>query len=186
LCRKQGKVPFTFSAGPIEGLVIIQPQVFPDDRGLFFESYKASDFRRHGITAEFVQDNHSSSSRSVLRGLHFQDPPSAQGKLVRVIKGAAWDVAVDLRPRSSTYLEWFGLEISEANRTMLYVPPGFAHGFLTISDQAEFLYKCTAEYDKDAERGIRWDDPDIGIRWPEVDIIVSERDAALPFAKDVP
>jgi len=176
-------MPAGFSPGPLVGLVVVEPRVFTDDRGYFFESFKESEYKRAGIVGPFVQDNHSQSTRGVIRGLHFQRAPHAQGKLVRVVVGAAWDVVVDLRPGSATYGRWFGLELSAENRKMLYVPPGFAHGFLTLTEVAEFLYKCTAEYHRESEGGIRWDDPELAIEWPRLDVpfTVSEKDAALPF-----
>jgi dTDP-4-dehydrorhamnose 3,5-epimerase len=178
-------MPATFSAGPLPGLVLVQPRVFPDGRGCFFETYKHSEYAAHGIPDAFVQDNHSVSVKGVLRGLHFQTGDHSQGKLVRVIRGAVWDVAVDLRPGSSGFGKWFGLELSAENRTEFYLPPGFAHGFVTLSDEAEFCYKCTAEYHKASEGGIRWDDPDLAIAWPLVglDVSVSEKDALLPTWK---
>ena len=176
-------MPATFVPGPIPGLLIIQPRVFPDGRGSFFETYKQSEYAAAGLTESFVQDNHSVSSRGVLRGLHFQNPPFAQGKLLRVVVGAVWDVVVDLRPGQSTFGRWFGLELSAENRTQFYVPPGFAHGFVTLTDTAEFVYKCTAEYDKASEGGVRWDDPTLAIEWPSVEggYLVSEKDQALPW-----
>lgn len=175
-------MPALFTSGPLPGLVIIQPQVFPDGRGSFFETYKQTEYRANGVPEVFVQDNHSVSTRGVLRGLHFQTGDYAQGKLVRVIRGAVWDVAVDCRPASPTLGQWFGLELSSKNRTQLYIPPGFAHGFLTLSEEAEFCYKCTAEYHKASEGGIRWDDAILGISWPlqSLDLSVSEKDEALP------
>lgn len=176
-------MPSTFTSTPIEGLLVIQPRIFPDDRGFFFESFKASEFSAHGVPELFVQDNQSKSSRGVLRGLHFQNEPYAQGKLVRVLRGAVWDVAVDLRPGSATWGKWFGMELSEANRSMFWIPPGFAHGFLTLQDDTDFVYKCTAEYNKASEGGLRWDDPTLSISWPKIegDPLVSEKDAVLPF-----
>jgi len=167
----------------LAGLVIVQPRVFPDGRGSFFETYKQSEYVANGISEAFDQDNQSVSTKGVLRGLHFQRSPHTQGKLVRVIAGAVWDVAVDLRAGSSTYGSWFGLELSAENRTELYIPPGFAHGFVTLSETAEFVYKCTAEYNKASEGGVRWDDPTIGIDWPlaGLEVSVSEKDAVLPF-----
>jgi len=178
-------MPATFSPGSLSGLVVIQPKVFPDGRGGFFETYKESEYIAAGLVDRFVQDNHSVSSRGVLRGLHFQADPYAQGKLVRVIVGSVWDVAVDLRPSSTTFGRWYGLELSAENRTMLYLPPGFAHGFLTLSDTAEFVYKCTGEYHRESERGVRWDDPTLDITWPKLDVEfgVSEKDQALPWLK---
>jgi len=178
-------MPFTFFPGELPGLVIIEPRVFPDDRGFFLETFKESDFTKAGIPGSFVQDNHSRSSRGVLRGLHFQKEPHAQGKLVRVSRGAAWDVAVDLRTGSPAFGKWSALELSEENRRMFYIPPGFAHGFLALEDDTELQYKCTAEYNGDADAGIRWDDPDIAIDWPITDVIVSEKDMRLPYLKDL-
>jgi dTDP-4-dehydrorhamnose 3,5-epimerase len=170
---------------PLEGLLLIWPVVFEDDRGYFMETYKASSYTANGIADNFVQDNHSCSRRGVLRGLHFQRPPHSQGKLVQVATGVVWDCAVDIRPDSRTYGQWHGVTLSEENRLMLYIPPGFAHGFVTLSEEAHLLYKCTAEFDKASEGGIRWNDPDLGIEWPLQDITISERDAALPFFKDL-
>ncbi len=180
-------MPFTFTHGPIEGLIIINPSVFADERGFFMESYKASDFIAAGISEPFVQDNHSRSSKGTLRGLHFQHSPHAQGKLVRVTRGAVWDVAVDLRPGSANFGKWFGIELSEANKTMFWIPPGFAHGFVAMEDNTELQYKCTAEYHAPSDGGIRWDDPDIGIPWPDLGIayIISEKDRKLPLLKDI-
>ena len=181
-------MPFEFLSTPIQDLVIIKPRVFHDDRGFFMESYKKTDFSNAGIDESFVQDNHSFSSKGVLRGLHFQTEPHAQGKLVRVVKGRVWDVAVDLRPGSETYKQWYGIELSEENLTMFYIPSGFAHGFLTIEDDTHFLYKCTSEYAPKADGGIRWDDPDIAVKWPlESGQIpdVSEKDAVLPYLKEL-
>lgn len=179
-------MPFEFLPGKIPGLVVVKPRVFPDDRGYFLETYKESDFLKNGIPIAFVQDNHSVSSRGTLRGLHYQVPPHAQGKLVRVIRGAAWDVAVDLRPGSPTFLRWEGIELTADNKLMFYVPPGFAHGFVALLDNTEFLYKCTAEFDAASERGIRWDDPDIGIHWPLTEVVVSAKDQRLPRFESTP
>lgn len=177
-------MPCSFEKTPLEGLLIVRPRVFDDDRGFFFESYKASEFAAAGIGQVFVQDNHSRSERGVLRGLHMQLPPHAQAKLVRVTRGSVWDVAVDLRKSSPTFCRWFGIELSEANRTMLFIPKGFAHGFVTLSEQAELQYKCDAEYHKPSEHGVRWDDPELAIAWPCTDVHVSEKDAALPSLHD--
>jgi len=179
-------MPAEFRQGPLEGLVLIQPRVFPDGRGSFFETFKASEYAANGVPSNFVQDNHSVSVAGVLRGIHFQSPPFAQGKLVRVVRGRVWDVAVDLRPQSPTFGQWFALELSEENRTQLYLPEGFGHGFVTLSDHAEFVYKCTAEYNKASEGGLRWDDPELAIRWPITDVQVSDKDQQLPFLKDKP
>jgi dTDP-4-dehydrorhamnose 3,5-epimerase len=175
------EVPFTFEPAELPGLLVIQPTVFPDERGFFFEGFRGSDFERAGIIGNFVQDNQSASVRGVLRGLHYQLPPFAQGKLVRVLEGSVWDVAVDIRPNSATFGKWYGIELSAQDHKMVYIPPGFAHGFLTLSEKAQFFYKCTAEYRKESEAGIRWDDPEIGIKWPRADVSVSERDRSLPL-----
>jgi len=179
-------VPFVFTPGPIEGLIIIEPRIFHDERGFFMETYKESDFTAAGIPGPFVQDNHSRSSRGTLRGLHFQKAPYAQGKLVRVTRGAVWDVAVDLRPGSVTFGKWFGIELSETNKILLWIPPGFAHGFVALEDNTELQYKCTAEYHAPSDGGIRWDDPDIGIPWPDLGIpyILSEKDKKLPLLRE--
>lgn len=181
-------MPFQFNSTPIDGLIVANPRVFGDHRGFFVETYKKSDFVSGGIPEDFIQDNHSFSCQGVLRGLHFQSPPHAQGKLVQVIVGAVWDVAVDLRPDSSTYLKWYGIELTEENHLMMYIPPGFAHGYYTLVDDTHFLYKCTTEYAPKADGGVRWDDPDIGIVWPipqGESPLVSEKDAALSFLKDL-
>jgi len=176
-------VAFKFTTTDIEGLIIIQPDVFGDSRGSFRESYKKSVFVEAGICEEFTQDNHSVSSRGVLRGIHFQRSPMAQGKLVRVTRGSVWDVAVDLREDSPTFKQWYGIELNEENGTMLYVPPGFGHGFVTLKDDTHFLYKCTEEYSPEHDSGIKWDDPEIGIKWPMTDVEVSAKDAVLPLLR---
>jgi dTDP-4-dehydrorhamnose 3,5-epimerase len=169
----------------LEGLLVIQPRVFEDERGWFMESFNQKSFEQAcGAPVQFVQDNHSFSRQGVLRGLHYQLDPHAQGKLVRVTQGAVWDVAVDLRSNSPTLGDWFGLELSAENKTQLWIPGGFAHGFITLSETAEFLYKTTAFYDKASERAIVWDDADIAIAWPhasgvqDVKPLVSSKDAA--------
>ena len=149
----------------IEGPAVIEPKVFGDDRGFFMESWNHKTFADAGLNIDFVQDNHSSSARGVLRGLHYQ-LPNAQGKLVRVVRGRVFDVFVDLRRSSPTFGQWEGYELSATNRRMLWVPPGFAHGFLSLEDGTELLYKCTALYDPKNEHCLRWDDPDVGIDWP--------------------
>ncbi len=155
------------SKAPIEGLYIIEPAVHGDERGYFMETYSKRDMLEAGLDLDFVQDNQSMSVRGVLRGLHFQKE-FPQGKLVRVIKGKVFDVAVDLRKGSSTYGKWFGVELSEENKKQFYIPEGFAHGFLVLSDVAEFCYKCTDFYHPGDEGGLAWNDPEIGIQWPEV------------------
>ena len=178
-------MPFTFERTVIDDLIIVKPRIFPDGRGFFMETYKESDFISNGISRPFIQDNHSMSSSGVLRGLHFQKGIHAQGKLVRVIAGKVWDVAVDLRPDSIMFKKWFGIELTPQNGTMLYIPPGFAHGFVTLEDNTEFFYKCTAEYNAENDGGIRWDDPEIAIDWPLSDVSVSQKDEKLPFLKDI-
>lgn len=149
----------------IEGPLIIEPQVFGDDRGFFLESWNAASFAAAGLDLSFVQDNHSRSQKGVLRGMHLQDP-GAQGKLVRVVSGAVFDVAVDLRRGSPGFGKWVGVELSAANRRMFWVPEGFAHGFLVLEDNTDFLYKCTAPYAPEHEVCLAWDDPAVGIAWP--------------------
>lgn len=149
---------------PIKGLVIIQPKVFGDERGFFLETYNKKSFEELGLTMEFVQDNHSKSKKGVLRGLHFQ-AKHTQGKLVRVAKGKVYDVAVDLRKNSKTFGKWYGVLLTEENKTMFYVPEGFAHGFLTLEDDTEFMYKCTDLYAPKYDSGILWSDKTIGIDW---------------------
>ena len=178
-------MPFSFEHLAFSGLILVTPKSAGDQRGFFMETYKRSEFDANGISETFVQDNHSKSRKGVLRGLHFQRLPFAQGKLVRIAVGVVWDVAVDLRPHSPFYGKWYGVTLSDENRCMLYIPPGFAHGFVTLSDEAHLQYKCTAEYDRASEGGIRWNDPDLDIKWPLKDVIVSERDAALSFFKDL-
>ncbi|MCL2354861.1 MAG: dTDP-4-dehydrorhamnose 3,5-epimerase [Oscillospiraceae bacterium] len=149
----------------IEGLIVIKPTVFGDSRGFFMETYNENDFKEIGITEKFVQDNHSKSTKGVLRGLHFQNE-FPQGKLVRVVKGEVYDVAVDLRPESPTYGKHYGLMLSEENKLQFFVPKGFAHGFLVTSEEAEFVYKCTDFYNPNDEGGLLWNDENIGIEWP--------------------
>jgi dTDP-4-dehydrorhamnose 3,5-epimerase len=168
----------------LKGVVVIKPKVFEDARGYFFESYNANAFKSAGIDAVFVQDNQSLSQKGVLRGLHFQNNPWAQGKLVRVIKGAVYDVAVDIRKSSPTYGQWFGLELNETDKTMMYIPPGFAHGFETLEDNTIFSYKCTNMYNKASEDCLLWNDPDIGISWKTGDPLLSEKDLQGKRLKD--
>ncbi len=159
---------FTFEHTKLPGVVVIQPQIFGDKRGYFMETFKKCEFEAAGITKEFVQDNESLSTKGVLRGLHFQKEHT-QGKLVRVTRGEVFDVAVDVRPGSETYGEWVGEILSSEKKNMIYIPEGFAHGFLVLSDTAEFLYKCTDVYDPSSEGGIPWNDPLIAVDWPKVD-----------------
>jgi len=177
---------FKFVKTLIEGVFIIEPTVFGDERGYFMETYHAMEFKDAGIDVKFVQDNQSKSKRGVLRGLHFQYT-SPQGKLVRIIKGEVFDVAVDLRKDSSTYGKWEGVILSEENKKQFYVPEGFAHGFLVLSDEAEFTYKCTNFYNADDEGGLLWNDLDVNIEWPIDDIneiILSEKDKELKTLKE--
>lgn len=164
----------------IEGLVVVQPKVFKDERGYFFESYNKEKFVSMGLGMDFVQDNQSLSGKGILRGLHFQKPPHAQGKLVRVIKGAVMDVAVDIRKESATYGKHFMVELNESNFKMFYIPPGFAHGFLTLEDETIFSYKCTDVYHPETEGGLPWNDPALNINWPINSPVLSEKD--LKFA----
>jgi dTDP-4-dehydrorhamnose 3,5-epimerase len=177
-------MPFQFTPLAIPDVILIEPRVFSDARGSFLETYKRSDFLESGITEEFVQDNHSRSAEGVLRGLHYQRPPHAQGKLVRVVLGRAWDVAVDIRPSSPTFGTWVSAFLDGSDLHMLYIPPGFAHGFVALEDDTDFVYKCTAEYHKASEGGIRWNDPDLSIEWPIHAPTVSEKDQALPRFKE--
>lgn len=167
----------------IPGLILFEPQVFGDTRGHFFESYNRRLWTDYGIPADFVQDNQASSSRGVLRGLHYQFGDAAQAKLVRVVEGEVLDVAVDLREDSHTYGEWFSVHLSAENKRQLFVPRGFAHGYLVLSETAEFCYKCDNYYVRELEGGIRFDDPKLEIDWQfDLDqVIVSEKDLALPF-----
>ena len=171
----------------LPGVVIIEPKVFEDERGFFMETWRASAYRDAGIDTGFVQENVSRSlHRNTLRGLHYQ-VVQPQGKLVRVVEGSVFDVAVDLRRGSPHYLQWFGVGLSAGDRRLLWIPPGFAHGFLVTSDVAEFEYKCTAYYAPEYDRAIRWDDPDIGIDWPLADgavPVLSDKDANAPYLAD--
>jgi dTDP-4-dehydrorhamnose 3,5-epimerase len=178
---------FTFNKTPIEGLYVIEPKVFGDHRGYFMETFNFKDFKTAGLDMVFVQDNQSKSRRGVLRGMHFQTK-HPQGKLVRVIKGEVFDAAVDLRKHSATYGQWYGLLLSEENRKQLYVPKGFAHGFLVTSEEAEFVYKCTDFYHPEYEGSIAWNDPDIGIQWPLEgieEVMLSEKDKKAPLLRDI-
>ncbi len=177
-------MPFTFTQVPLNGVLKIESRVFTDDRGYFMESFKSSDFKKAGIDLSFSQDNHSFSKRGVIRGLHFQRSPNQQGKLVSVFSGKIFDVAVDLRPDSKTYSKWFGIILSEENGTMLWIPPGFAHGFQALQE-SHVYYKATAEFSQKDDAGIRWDDPTIDVKWPQEKPVVSEKDANLPLLSEV-
>ena len=182
-------MPFEIEPLQIPEVILIKPKLFSDDRGFFFETYKKSDFEKAGIGFDFIQDNHSGSKKGVLRGLHYQKRPAVQGKLVRCIRGVIFDVAVDIRMGSPTFGKWVGVYLSEENRHMLWIPPGFAHGFLVVSDYAEVIYKVShSEYSPTHDAGILWNDPDIGIEWPTnlvERVILSEKDAKLPTLKDL-
>lgn len=169
----------------LEGILIVEPPVFQDARGFFMEAWHHEKYAAAGITERFVQDNISMSRQGVLRGLHFQNP-GEQGKLVSVLTGKVFDVAVDLRTDSPTFKRWVGVELSRENRRQLYIPPGYAHGFTVLSDEALFVYKCTQYYRQDYEHALRWDDPEIGIDWPGADHIMSEKDLAAPLLRDLP
>ena len=174
---------FKITELPISGLLLIEPQIFGDERGYFKESFRVEVFEKAGIPA-FVQENESLSRKGVLRGLHFQVPPHAQGKLVRCALGSVFDVAVDIRKGSPTYGQWYGLELTEKNHLMMYIPPGFAHGFCTLSEQALFCYKQTNYYAPNAEGAVLWNDPQIGIEWPMTNPLVSDKDKiAQPLAE---
>jgi dTDP-4-dehydrorhamnose 3,5-epimerase len=167
----------------LPGVLVLEPKVFTDERGYFMETYHAAQFRRLGIDANFVQDNHSRSARGVLRGLHYQEP-NGQGKLVRCTRGALYDVAVDIRVGSPTFGKWFGIELTDENKRMLWVSAGFAHGFCALTDNADLVYKCTEFYDAENDRCILWNDPDLGITWPIAKPLLSPKDAAAPRLKD--
>jgi dTDP-4-dehydrorhamnose 3,5-epimerase len=182
LCHKSNNT-MPFVQTPIQDLIVFEPPVFYDDRGYFFESYNARLWADAGVQTVFVQDNQARSTRGVLRGLHYQTGEAAQAKLVRVIEGEVLDVVVDLRPESATYGQWYSIRLSAENRRQMFVPRGFAHGYLVLSDTAEFAYKCDNFYAKAAEGGVRFDDPNLRIDW-EFDlnlVIVSEKDLLLPY-----
>lgn len=177
-------MPFKFSRLEIPDIILVELLSFKDNRGVFMELYKHSDFARAGIKEYFLQDNYSRSAKNVLRGLHYQKYPRAQGKLVRCLKGRIFDVSIDIRNGSPTYSRWVGVELSEKNNIMLYIPPAFAHGFVVLSSFAEVLYKCTEEYSPEDDKGIIWNDPAIGINWPVKKPILSEKDRRHPMLKD--
>ena len=176
---------FGFRTLSIPGLILVEPERHQDGRGYFEETYRRGQFREGGIEEEFVQDNSARSSHGVLRGLHFQRPPAAQGKLVRVVRGEVFDVGVDLRLGSPTFGHWEGVLLNETEGAMLYLPPGLAHGYCVLSPEADLAYKVTAEYSPEADTGIRWDDPQIGVEWPLDEPHLSERDTGLPLLKDI-
>jgi dTDP-4-dehydrorhamnose 3,5-epimerase len=180
-------VPFEFSAfSEMPEVLLIKPKEFVDERGWFAETYRKSDFMKHGIPFEFPQDNHSCSNvRGILRGLHFQKEPAAQGKLVRCLQGEVFDVAVDIRKGSPRYGRWITTNLSARSRHALWVPVGFAHGFLTLTDTTEIAYKVTCEFSALHDRSIRWNDPTIGIKWPITNPILSTKDQNAPFLSEV-
>jgi len=179
-------MPFEFERQRIEDVILVKPKVFGDNRGFFMESYKKSDFYENGIAVEFNQDNHSKSTKGVLRGLHYQAKPYGQAKLVRCSKGRIYDVAVDIRPNSKTFGQYVKVELSEDNKQMLFIPEGFAHGFVALTDEVELLYKASGEYAPQADRGVLWSDKDINIDW-EIDFepILSEKDKVQPKLAEI-
>ncbi|MSR22706.1 MAG: dTDP-4-dehydrorhamnose 3,5-epimerase [Gemmatimonadetes bacterium] len=176
---------FRFDPTEIPDVVRVRVPRFRDSRGSFGELFRSTEFRNAGIPTDFVQDNLAVSERGVLRGLHFQLPPSSQGKLVAPVEGRIFDVAVDLRRLSPTFRQWVGVELDAQELELLWVPPGFAHGYQVLSDRAHVLYKATAEYDPEREDGIRWNDPALGIRWPLPDPVTSAKDQALPTLAEI-
>ena len=179
-------MPFEFKRLAIPDVILVIPKVFDDERGFFLESYKKSEFAKNGIDTEFNQDNHSKSTKGVLRGLHYQIAPKAQAKLVRCPNGAIFDVAVDIRKNSPYFGRWVGEKLTAENKHMLYIPEGFAHGFVVLSETAELLYKASNEYSKEHDRGILWNDPDININWGiDYEPILSEKDKIQPRLKDI-
>ena len=179
-------MPFEFIKQEIEDVILVKPKVFGDNRGFFMESYKKSDFFENGINVEFNQDNHSKSAAHVLRGLHYQASPYGQAKLVRCSRGRIYDVAVDIRPKSKTFGKYVKVELSKENKQMLFIPEGFAHGFVVLSPEAELLYKASGEYNPQADRGILWNDTDINIDW-EIDFepILSDKDKIQPKLSEI-
>ncbi|MFA5271085.1 MAG: dTDP-4-dehydrorhamnose 3,5-epimerase [Candidatus Omnitrophota bacterium] len=177
-------MPFTFKKLEIPEVILVEPKVFPDSRGYFSEIYKQTDFSKLGILKPIAQINYSHSTKNVLRGLHFQKNPMAQGKLMQAISGEVFDVAVDIRRDSPTYGKWAGEILSKENLKILYIPEGFAHGFCVLSDTATITYYCTNVYSPENERGFRWDDQTVKIKWPVKSPSISERDSKLPFLKD--
>ncbi|MCD6101408.1 MAG: dTDP-4-dehydrorhamnose 3,5-epimerase [Candidatus Marinimicrobia bacterium] len=178
-------MPFEFKRLEIPDVILIKPKVFEDERGFFMETYKKEDFERVGIIGDFIQDNHSKSKYGVLRGLHFQKGPYAQAKIVRCIRGVIYDVTVDLRKNSPTFGKYVGVILSEFNKYQLYIPRGFAHGFVVLSDVAEVTYKVDNVYAPTHEGGLIWNDPDVGITWPVDEPIVSEKDRKWPTLKEL-
>lgn len=179
-------MPFEFEKTEIKEVILVKPKVFGDDRGFFLETYKKKDFTEAGILDEFIQDNHSKSSFGVLRGLHYQKEPNVQGKLVRCTKGKILDVAVDIRKNSPTYLKWVKAELTEDNKHQLYIPKGFAHGFVALSDIVEVMYKVSGDYSPKDEGGIKWNDPDINVDWGiDFEPLLSEKDKNSKPIKEI-
>lgn len=179
-------MPFEFERQFIPDVILVKPKVFGDNRGFFMETYKKSEFAKNGIDVEFNQDNHSKSSAHVLRGLHYQAKPYGQAKLVRCVRGKIYDVAVDIRPNSKTFGQYVKVELSEDNKNMLYIPEGFAHGFVVLSNEAELCYKASGEYNKEADRGVLWSDRDININWEiNFEPILSEKDKVQPTLNEI-
>lgn len=178
-------MPFEFIKLEIPEVILVKPKVFNDSRGFFMESYKKSEFADNGITVDFVQDNHSKSDYGVLRGLHFQSAPKAQAKLVRCIEGKIFDVAVDIRQNSSTFGKWVGEILSEENKNMLFIPEGFAHGFVVLSEKAQLFYKASDEYSPQHDGGIKWNDPDIAVNWGiDFEPLISDKDSKQQSLKE--
>ena len=178
-------MPFNFKRLKIPEVILVEPQVFPDERGFFMESFKESIFKENGINTKFVQDNHSHSIKGTLRGLHYQKNPSAQAKLVTALKGEIFDVAVDIRNGSPTYGKWVGEILSEKNHKLLYVPQGFAHGFCVLSEEADVTYKVNNEYSPETDRGLLWNDPKVGVKWPIEKPITSKKDQQQPLLENI-
>jgi dTDP-4-dehydrorhamnose 3,5-epimerase len=176
---------FEFEKLGIDGIILVKPKIFGDDRGFFMETYKKSEFSKNGIDCDFIQDNHSKSAKGVLRGLHYQAKPYAQAKLIRCSKGRIYDVAVDLRPNSKTFGKWLKVELSEENKHMLFIPRGFAHGFVVLSDEAELLYKTDNEYSFEHDRGLLWCDEEVNVDWGVTSPILSEKDRVQPTLKEL-
>jgi dTDP-4-dehydrorhamnose 3,5-epimerase len=173
-------MPFTFTQTELAGVMLVKPKIFSDERGYFAEMFKAADFQRNGILSNFVQDNYSYSKEGVLRGLHYQSSPKAQGKFIYVLSGSIFDVVVDVRLNSPSYGRWISIELSAENHHMLWIPPGLAHGFCVLSAGAGIMYRCTEYYDPGTERGISWNDPTLNIPWPIKNPIISEKDTLNP------
>ena len=179
-------MPFEFERQKINDIILIKPKVFGDNRGFFMETYKKSEFQANGIKEDFNQDNHSKSGAKVLRGLHYQSKPYGQAKIVRCVRGRIYDVAVDIRPNSDTFGQYVKVELSEDNKHMLYIPEGFAHGFVVLSDEAELCYKASGEYNPQADRGVLWNDKDININWEiDFDPVLSAKDSNQPELKNI-